>query len=50
MAPSMVNDMNHAAVWQRLYGRDGGGKPKFVVGDRVRINKAKQSDSSKTGT
>ena len=42
MAPSMVNDVNQEAVWQRLCGRDGGGKPKFVVGDRVRISKAKR--------
>ena len=42
MAPSMVNETNQEAVWQRLYGRDGGGKPKFVVGDRVRISKAKR--------
>ena len=42
MAPSMLNEMNQEAVWQRLYGRDGGGKPKFVVGDHVRISKTKR--------
>ena len=42
MAPSQVNETNQEIVWQRLYGQDGGGKPKFTVGDRVLISKAKR--------
>ena len=40
MAPSEVNGTNQESVWQRLYG--GGGTPKFRIGDRVRISKAKR--------
>ena len=42
MAPSAVNVTNQEMVWQRLYGHDGGGTPKYRVGDRVRISKAKR--------
>ena len=42
MAPSAVNGANQETVWQRLYGHDGGGVPKYRVGDRVRISKAKR--------
>ena len=43
MAPSAVNGANQETVWQRLYGHDGGGgTPKYRVGDRVRISKAKR--------
>ena len=42
MAPSEVNDTNQESVWQRLYGHEGGGTPKFRIGDRVRISKAKR--------
>ena len=42
MAPSAVNGANQETVWQRLYGYDGGGTPKYRVGDRVRISKAKR--------
>ena len=42
MAPSAVNATNQETVWQRLYGHDGGGTPKYRVGDRVRISKAKR--------
>ena len=38
MAPSAVNGANQEMVWQRLYGHDGGGTPKYRVGDRVRIS------------
>ena len=42
MAPSQVNATNQEEVWQRLYGHDGKGVPKFKVDDRVRISKAKR--------
>ena len=42
MAPSAVTGANQETVWQRLYGHDGGGTPKYRVGDRVRISKAKR--------
>ena len=42
MAPSQVNATNQDEVWQRLYGHDGKGVPKFKVDDRVRISKAKR--------
>ena len=42
MAPSAVNGANQETVWQRLYGNDGGGTPKYRVGYRVRISKAKR--------
>ena len=42
MAPSEVNSANQEIVWQRLYGDEGGGTPKYQVGDRVRIIKAKR--------
>ena len=40
MAPSQVNAANQEEVWQRLYGHDGKGVPKFKVDDRVRISEA----------
>ena len=42
MAPSEVNSTNQETVWQRLYGHESVGTPKFRVGDRVRISKAKR--------
>ena len=43
MAPSEVNSTNQETVWQRLYGHESlFGTPKFRVGDRVRISKAKR--------
>ena len=40
MAPSEVNSTNQETVWQRLCGHESVGRPKFRVGDRVRISKA----------
>ena len=51
MAPSEVTSTNQAVwrdngmketVWQRLYGHESVGTPKFRVGNRVRISKAKR--------
>ena len=42
MAPSEVNSTNQEIVWQRMYGHEGGGTPKYRVGDQVRISKAKR--------
>ena len=42
MAPSEVTRTNQETVWQRLYGHESVGTPKFIVGDRVRISKAKR--------
>ena len=42
MAPSEVTSTNQETVWQRLYGHESVGTPKFRVGDRVRISKAKR--------
>ena len=42
MAPSEVNATNQKIVWQRLYGHEGGGTPKFRIGDRVCISKDKR--------
>ena len=42
MAPSSVNASNQEQVWQRLYGHDGQGVPKYRVPDHVRISKAKR--------
>ena len=42
MAPSQVSAANQEEVWQRLYGHDGKGVPKFRVEDRVSISKAKR--------
>ena len=42
MAPSEVNGTNQKSVWQRLYGHEGDDTPKFRIGDRVRISKAKR--------
>ena len=41
MAPQDVTWDNEEAVWKRLYGKrlKGKKKPKFKVGDRVRLNK-----------
>ena len=41
-APSAVNCANQEMVWQRMYGHDGGGTPKYRVGDHVRISNAKR--------
>ena len=35
MAPSEVTSTNQETVWQRLYGHESVGTPKFGVGDRV---------------
>ena len=40
MAPSEVTSTNQETVWQRLYGHESVGTPKFRVGNRVRISKA----------
>ena len=42
MTPSQVNAKNQEEVWQRLYGHDGKGVPKFRVSDRVRLSKFKR--------
>ena len=42
VAPSEVNSTNQETVWQQLYGHESGGRPKFIVGNRVRISKAKR--------
>ena len=42
MAPSDVNAPNQEEVWQRLYGHESVGIPKYRVGDCVRISKAKR--------
>ena len=42
MAPSEVTSTNQETVWQRLYGHESVGTPKFRVGDRVRISKVKR--------
>ena len=42
MAPSEVISTNQETVWQRLYGHESVGTPKFRVGNRVRISKAKR--------
>ena len=42
MAPSEVTSTNQETVWQRLYGHESVGTPKFRVGDRVRLSKAKR--------
>ena len=42
MAPSEVTSTNQETVWQRLYGHESVGTPKFRVDDRVRISKAKR--------
>ena len=42
MAPSAVNGANQEMVWQRMYDHDGGGTPKYRVGDHVRISKVKR--------
>ena len=42
MAPSEVNARNQEEVWQRLYGHESVGIPKYRVGDCVRISKAKR--------
>ena len=42
MAPSEVNATNQEDVWQRLYGHESVGIPKYRVGDCVRISKAKR--------
>ena len=40
MAPSEVNATNQEEVWQRLYGHESVGIPKYRVGDCMRISKA----------
>ena len=42
MAPSEVNSTNQETVLQRMYGHESVGTPKFRVGDRVCISKAKR--------
>ena len=42
MAPSEVTSTNQETVWQRLYGHESVDTPKFRVGDRVCISKAKR--------
>ena len=42
MAPSEVNETNQEEVWQRMYGHESVGTPKYRVGDCVRISKAKR--------
>ena len=42
MAPSQVSAKNKEEVWQRLYGHDCKGVPKFRVSNRVRISKFKR--------
>ena len=42
MAPSEVNATNQEEVWQRLYGYESVGIPKYRVGDCVRISNAKR--------
>ena len=42
MTPSQVNAKNQEEVWQRLYGHDGKGVPKFRVSNRVHISKFKR--------
>ena len=42
MAPSEVTSTNQETLWQRLYGHESVGTPKFRVGDRVCISKAKR--------
>ena len=42
ITPSQVNAKNQEEVWQRLYGHDGKGVPKFRVSNRVRISKFKR--------
>ena len=42
MAPSEVTSTNQETVWQRLYGHESVDTPKFRVGNRVRISKAKR--------
>ena len=42
MTPSEVNSTNQETVWLRLYCHESGGIPKFRVGDRARISKAKR--------
>ena len=42
MAPSEVTSTNQETVWQRLYSHESVGTPKFRVGDRVCISKAKR--------
>ena len=42
LAPSEVNSSNQETVWQRLYGHEDVGNPKYHVGDCVRISKAKR--------
>lgn len=44
MAPVEANEENEAEIWSRLYRKDAlrRAKPKFKIGDKVRISKAKQ--------
>ena len=41
MTQLQINPKNQEEVWQRLYGHDGKGVPKFRVSNRVRISKYK---------
>ena len=42
ITPSEVKSTNQETVWQRLYGHERVGTPKFRVGDQVCISKAKR--------
>ena len=42
MVPSQVSAKKQVEVWQRLYGHDDRGVPKYRVLDRVRISKFKR--------
>ena len=42
MTPVQVSPKNQEEVWQRMYGHDGKGMPKFRVSNRVRISKFKR--------
>ena len=50
MASSEVTSSNQETVWPRLYSHESVGTPKFRVGDRVRISKAKRNETSKRDT
>ena len=43
LSRSEVNGANQDTVSQRLYGDECGGVPKYRVGDRARISKAKRN-------
>ena len=47
MAPSQVSANNKEEVWQRLYGHDGKGVPKFRVSERVQVQVSTRVSSTK---